>query len=143
VIDRLREQIQHRIDQLTAEVDRLHKALTALGPRTAKPPAGKQTALTTSARKPARATSARAAAATPSARQRRTRPSANGSSSRTPTGATKSAVLAALAGGQAMTAGQVAEQTGLGRATVSTTLSKLSKSGEVQKAERGYRRAAK
>jgi DNA-binding IclR family transcriptional regulator len=50
-------------------------------------------------------------------------------------------VLAALAGGEAMTAGQVAGKTGLARPTVSTTLSKLSKSGEVQKAERGYRLA--
>jgi DNA-binding IclR family transcriptional regulator len=48
-------------------------------------------------------------------------------------------VLAALAGGEAMTAGQVADKTGLARPTVSTTLSKLAKNGEVQKAERGYR----
>jgi DNA-binding IclR family transcriptional regulator len=48
-------------------------------------------------------------------------------------------VLAALAGGEAMTAGQVADKTGLARPTVSTTLSRLAKSGEVQKAERGYR----
>jgi DNA-binding IclR family transcriptional regulator len=48
-------------------------------------------------------------------------------------------VLAALAGGEPMTAGQVAEKTGLSRATVSTTLSRLSKNGEVQKAHRGYR----
>jgi DNA-binding IclR family transcriptional regulator len=38
-----------------------------------------------------------------------------------------------------MTAGEVATKAGLGRATVSTTLSKLAKSGEVEKAERGYR----
>lgn len=48
-------------------------------------------------------------------------------------------MLAALAGGEAMTAGQVAGQTGLARGTVSTTLSRLAKSGEVNKAERGYR----
>jgi DNA-binding IclR family transcriptional regulator len=51
-------------------------------------------------------------------------------------------VLAALAGGEAMTAGQVADKAGLARATVSTTLSKLAKNGEVQKAARGYRLAA-
>jgi uncharacterized membrane protein len=33
----------------------------------------------------------------------------------------------------------LAKATGLGRATVSTTLSKLAKSGEVTKAKRGYR----
>ena len=58
---------------------------------------------------------------------------------RTATGATKASVLAALAGGDAMTAGQVATKAGLARPTVSTTLSKLAKTGEVQKAERGYR----
>ena len=48
-------------------------------------------------------------------------------------------MLAALDGGDAMTAGEVAAKAGLARATVSTTLSKLAKAGEVQKAERGYR----
>jgi biotin operon repressor len=37
-----------------------------------------------------------------------------------------------------MTAGEVATATGLGRASVSTTLSKLAKSGEAVKADRGY-----
>ena len=66
---------------------------------------------------------------------------ANGASSapaRTAPGATKAAVLAALAHGSAMTAGEVANATGLGRATVSTTLSNLSKAGELTKAARGY-----
>ncbi len=42
------------------------------------------------------------------------------------------------ANGGAMTASEVASATGLGRASVSTTLSKLAKSGEVTKAQRGY-----
>ena len=66
-------------------------------------------------------------------------PASNG---RTAPGATKASVLAALAGGEAMTAGQVATKAGLARGTVSTTLSKLAKTGEVQKAERGYRLTA-
>jgi DNA-binding IclR family transcriptional regulator len=37
-----------------------------------------------------------------------------------------------------MTAGEIATATGLGRATVSTTLSRLAKSGAVTKAARGY-----
>ena len=37
-----------------------------------------------------------------------------------------------------MTAGEEAKATGLGRASVSTTLSRLAKSGEVTKAARGY-----
>jgi len=61
---------------------------------------------------------------------------------RTAPGATKRAVLKTLASGDAMTAGEVANATGLGRASVSTTLSKLSKAGEVTKAARGYKLAA-
>jgi DNA-binding transcriptional regulator GbsR (MarR family) len=61
---------------------------------------------------------------------------------RTASGATKSAVLAALASGNAMTAGEVANATGLGRVRVSTTLSKLAKTGEITKATRGYQLAA-
>jgi DNA-binding transcriptional ArsR family regulator len=129
MIDRIREQIQQRLDQLTGEADRLRKALAALDPRTSKAPAPK--AARTTATKP----SASGTRRTPA---RRTPQSAR----RTAPGATRSAVLAALAGGEAMTAGQVAEQTGLARGTVSTTLSRLAKSGEVQKAERGYRLAA-
>jgi len=41
-----------------------------------------------------------------------------------------------------MTAGEVANATGLGRASVSTTLSKLAKTGEITKATRGYQLAA-
>ncbi len=52
---------------------------------------------------------------------------------------TKSKILTALANGNAMTAGEVATATGLNRGTVSTTLSKCVKTGEVVKAERGYR----
>jgi len=37
-----------------------------------------------------------------------------------------------------MTAGQVATKAGLTRPTVSTTLSKLAKTGEIKKAARGY-----
>ena len=40
-----------------------------------------------------------------------------------------------------MTATQVAQKAGLARGTVATTLNRLAKSGEVQKAERGYRLA--
>jgi DNA-binding IclR family transcriptional regulator len=50
-------------------------------------------------------------------------------------------VLSALSAGEAMTASQVAAATGLDRATVSTTLSKMTRAGEVTKAERGYRTA--
>lgn len=51
---------------------------------------------------------------------------------------TKEAVLAALGQGGAMTASEVATAIGLGRGSVSATLSKLAKSGEAVKAQRGY-----
>ena len=75
----------------------------------------------------------------PAGRSRRSGGSASSTNGRTAAGATRSSVLAVLAGGDAMTAGQVAAKAGLARPTVSTTLSKLAKTGQVQKAERGYR----
>jgi len=82
------------------------------------------------------------ASATRTAKTRRSGESTSATNGRTAPGATKASVLAALAGGEAMTAGQVATKAGLARPTVSTTLSKLAKTGEVQKADRGYRLAA-
>ena len=76
------------------------------------------------------------------ARARRSAESTPTTNGRTAPGATKASVLAALAGGEAMTASQVATKAGLARPTVSTTLSKLAKTGEVQKADRGYRLAS-
>ncbi len=140
MIDRLRVQIQERLDQLAHEADRLRKALAALDPRsspapTRKPPARKPRTASKPGSPPATKPTAPAAK---TATARPTPKPAARSSRRTAPGATKASVLAALAGGEAMTAGQVADKTGLARATVSTTLSKLAKSGEVQKAERGY-----
>ena len=133
MIDTIRQQIQERLDQLAGEADRLRKALAALDPRSSKAPARKQPA-----RKSSQPTKP-AASATKRTPARRTSQPAARSPRRTTPGATKASVLAALAGGEAMTAGEVATKTGLARGTVSTTLSKLAKSGEVEKAERGYR----
>jgi DNA-binding transcriptional ArsR family regulator len=72
--------------------------------------------------------STRSAAAGPSP----TRPA------RAATGAAKGAILEALAGGQAMTAAELATATDLGRGTVSTTLSRLARAGDITKADRGY-----
>jgi DNA-binding MarR family transcriptional regulator len=99
-----------------------------------------ESARTVPGRKPTRAAKSKPAApATRGARTRRTAESTSATNGRTAPGATKASVLAALAGGEAMTAGQVAAKAGLARPTVSTTLSKLAKTGEVMKAERGYR----
>lgn len=126
MIDRLRKEIQERLDQLLTEAEKLRDALAALNPRggssAAQPKAPPPT--------PAAPTQKRARPASPSAGRARATAAP---------GQTKSAVLAALTDGKAMTAGEVAAATGLARPTVSTTLSKLAKSGEVLKAERGYR----
>ncbi|OAI38503.1 hypothetical protein AYO39_01040 [Actinobacteria bacterium SCGC AG-212-D09] len=122
MIDTLRKQIQQRLDQLLSEADKLRHALTALDQR------GSSSGAASAGRPP------RAAPASPPRARRSTR-----TRRRTKPGATKSRVLGALSYGEAMTAGEVAAATGLARGTVSTTLSKLAKSGEVVKAERGYR----
>jgi len=142
MIDRLRQQIQKRLDQITGEADKLRKALAALDPRSHAAPTRKLPARKAPTRRRALPETAKQqAAATTRAAAGRTRQRSTRSPRRTAPGATKASVLAALAGGEAMTAGQVAEKTGLSRGTVSTTLSKLAKTGEVQKAERGYRLA--
>jgi DNA-binding transcriptional ArsR family regulator len=137
VIDRLRAQIEERLTELASEAERLRQALDALESR---PSSGRTaSAADGSARWRARGYSA---ASTPS-RTPRTPPGEGTAStparSRTAHGATRSAVLAALTGGGALTATEVAQKAGLARPTVSTTLTKLVKSGEVEKAERGYR----
>ena len=134
MIDRLRQQIQERLDQLIAEADKLRHALVALNPRTSstdtKTPRPARAAASSQKRRPTAGGAPRDAA-----KQRASTAAAGG---RTPRGETKRAVLAALNAGNAMTAGEVAAATGLARATVSTTLTKLAKTGEVAKAQRGY-----
>lgn len=137
MIDLLRKQIQERLDQLVGEADRLRKALAALDPRSTTTPRAKASAHART-RTATRKTTSSPGRSSPA---RRTRLPATRSPRRTAPGQTKAAVLAALAGGEAMTAGEVATKAGLARGTVSTTLSKLSKTGEVQKADRGYRLA--
>ena len=152
MLDQLRHQIQARLDELLGEADKLRRALGALGSRdgaTSSPSAApspaperaRQAPTSRSAtRKPARPRSSASSAAT----GRSPRPAqapASAPAARAAPGSTKTAVLEALTGGNAMTAGEVATATGLGRASVSTTLSKLAKSGEVTKARRGYQLA--
>jgi predicted Rossmann fold nucleotide-binding protein DprA/Smf involved in DNA uptake len=57
---------------------------------------------------------------------------------RAPRGQNKAKVLDALKDGP-MTASEIAKVTGIGTGTVSTMLTKLTKSGELVKAERGYK----
>ena len=85
--------------------------------------------------------------ARPSGGQRRTTaqrsrsaaaPRRTSAAARAPRGQNKAKVLEALKDGP-MTASEVAKATGIATGTVSTLLNKLSKTGEVVKAERGYR----
>jgi CRP-like cAMP-binding protein len=149
LIDRIRHDIQQRLDQLLAEADKLRQALVALNPRqrsttttpaTTSPPAAKPAAKTTAAKTPAAKTPA-APKQAPARTRTRTAGTANGASAsaRTASGETKAKVLAALSSDHGSTAGEVAKAAGLARPTVSTTLSRLSKTGEVVKADRGYR----
>ncbi len=57
---------------------------------------------------------------------------------RAPRGQNRAKVLEALKGGP-MTASEIAQATGIATGTVSTLLTKLAKTGELVKAERGYR----
>jgi len=68
---------------------------------------------------------------------RRARP-ATSTSGRAPRGQNRRKVLEALKRGP-MTASEISETTGIATGTASTLLTKLAKSGEVTKAERGYR----
>jgi sugar-specific transcriptional regulator TrmB len=141
MIDRFREQIQQRLDELSSDAERLRMALAALDPRPSATHRRRPRSRPSASRARDQASAAATTSATnrQSARRRTRRPAAT--DGRSAPGATKAAVLGALADGDAMTASEVAAKAGLGRATVSTTLSKLAKSGEVQKASRGYRLA--
>ena len=163
MIDQLRHEIQERLDQLLAEADKLRRALAALGGgsgATPTRPAARPKRASAKGRGRTRVRSSDSSGTGAASSQRggtnsspagassasaggpgRGRSSASRSQARAPLGATRNAVLAALSDGQAMTAGEVAAATGLGRPTVSTTLSELAKSGELAKADRGYRRA--
>jgi len=139
LIDRIRHDIQQRLDQLLAEADKLRHALAALDPRERSAPKPKTAQSQPTAKRAAKTPDA--PKPTPARTRTRTAGAANGATAatRTAPGETKAKVLAALSSDQALTAGQVAKATGLAQGTASTTLSKLSKTGEVVKADRGYR----
>jgi hypothetical protein len=138
LIDRIRHDIQQRLEQLLAEADKLRHALAALDPRERSTPQPKTTSRPTAKRA---AKTPDAPKSAPARTRTRTVSTANAASAstRTAPGETKARVLAALSSEHALTAGEVAKTTGLARGTVSTTLSKLSKAGGVVKADRGYR----
>lgn len=129
VIDEIRKDMQVRLDEMADEAERLRKALDILGGPTRRTARAVRSGRTGRAQSAASRSKASSPAAKPTNATNGQRKRASG---------TKSSVLEALAAGKAMTASEVAGATGLGRASVSTTLSKLAKSGEVRKADRGY-----
>jgi biotin operon repressor len=139
LIDRIRKDIQEHLDQLVAEAEKLRHALAALDPREKSPAKPKAKRTQKPAERSASATASTRAPRSAASRKRAASKTQESSPVRTAPGATKAKVLGALSADGAMTAGEVAKATGLGRATVSTTLTKLAKSGEAVKAERGYR----
>jgi sugar-specific transcriptional regulator TrmB len=128
-IAQIEEQLRQRRD-LSDELERLRDALARLERGVGARVRGRRTpAPSTSASSPAAAK--RTATATPAAGTRRRAAPA-------PRGHTRASILAALKDGP-KTAGEIAEATGIPRGSASTTLSKLAKSGDVVKAERGYK----
>jgi CRP-like cAMP-binding protein len=123
---------QHR--DLSEELDRLRGALARLE--------GDVTARVRGARSPSK--SSTRAATTATAKSPTPAKSAAGGQkpararSVAPRGQTRATILEALKDGP-KTAGEISQTTGIPRASASTTLNKLAKSGDVVKAERGYK----
>lgn len=120
-------------DQIRAAIDKLDNAPAAAAParRTAaRGAAGGRRGRRSAGRRTAARTTTRAAAST-------TRSRSNG---RAPRGQNRTRILEAIKG-EAKTAGQVAKETGIGRGTVATTLTKLVADGAARKAPRGYQAA--
>lgn len=109
-------EIERQIGPLQSEADELREAIAKLES------AGAARRRASSGRRPGRPRSTSTAGA------------------RAPRGQNRARILAAIKS-EAKTAGDVAKETGIGRATVSTTLSKLANEGAAVKAQRGYRAA--
>jgi CRP-like cAMP-binding protein len=128
ILEQVKARIKQIEDQLRKherlgdELERLRDALSRLeGAARSRVSAGRRPAAKP-AEAPKRATATRRASAP----------------ARAPRGQNKAKVLEALKDGP-MTASEIAKVTGIGTGTVSTMLTKLAKSGELVKAERGYR----
>lgn len=122
------KQIEDRLTQhqkLTDELERLRDALSRLeGEARSRVSTGRR---------------GRQPAAKPAGGATRTRAVKPASApARAPRGQNKAKVLDALKDGP-MTASEIAKATGIGTGTVSTMLTKMAKSGELAKAERGYK----
>ena len=119
------KQIEAQLGQhetLTHELERLRDALTRLEGAARS-----------------RVRGGRSSAAKPAERPKRARtPKRASAHGRAPRGQNKAKVLEALKAGP-MTASEIAKVTDIGTGTVSSLLTKMAKSGELVKAERGYK----
>jgi DNA-binding transcriptional ArsR family regulator len=122
---------QHR--DLSEELDRLRDALGRLEADVTARVRGRRAPPKPTPRTPRTTTTKPVAAVTAPAERktRRARPVA-------PRGQTRARILEALSDGP-KTAGEISQTTRIPRASASTTLNKLAKTGDVIKAERGYR----
>ncbi len=139
--EELRTQLQHRREELTAELDRhasmreerrrIEAALSALGPSDGRRP-------NRPARKPRTRKRPSARAKLPARdAQARTRNTNQRS------GTLKARALGALHATEPRTAGQLAEQLAANPRSVSVVLTRAAKAGEARKAARGYLALAK
>ena len=132
-------QIEEQLKQhqnLSDELERLRSALARLeGEVRSRVTAGRR------GRQPASAPKSAAAPKTAAKRKSAAAPGAAGepkrAAARTPRGQNKAKILEALKDGP-KTASEISKQTDIGTGTVSTTLTKMAKAGEIVKAERGY-----
>jgi len=131
-IGHIEEQVKRHRD-LSDELERLRDALGRLEGGVGARVRGRRTPAKASSQRTTVATKSAPAAKVSAAVSRPKRPAAPA-----PRGQTRAKILEALKDGP-KTAGEIAAATGIGRGTASTTLTKLAKSGEVVKAERGYK----
>ena len=120
-IKQIEEQLRQH-DTLANELDRLRGALARLDGAARSRVRGKGSS-TTAATPPSNRARAQRSTSTPV---------------RAPRGQNKARVLEALKAGP-MTASEISGQTGIATSTASTLLSRLAKTGEIVKAERGYK----
>jgi DNA-binding transcriptional ArsR family regulator len=132
-IGHIEEQLKQRRD-LSEELDRLRGALGRLeGDVTTRVRGRRSPAKGAVGSSPTAAPKKPTAAKASGAGRKPTR-----TASAAPRGQTRAKILEALKDGP-KTAGEIAATTGVARGSASTTLTKLAKSGEVVKAERGYK----
>src|SRR4051794_31419514 len=137
VIERLKpieDQVTHTNQRLTDELGRLRDAVKDLERAIVSRLSGAQA--------PPAEPTARAQRQTAGTRSRAsTRPSAR-KRAIAPRGQNQAKIVEALRGSEPMTASEIARRTGVATATVSTTVTKMAKTGQLTKAERGYKLAS-